>query len=397
MGSTGMHCSIVAALREHYGLERHPVKIVSPYQMLGLIEDDLREAMGVDTTMVPPLKSHFGNSLDEWKLWRAIWGQEILIPASMEMDYCNDGGVVVYPQGDRSVPPSAKMPASGFFFDTIERQEGDFDEDNPDPRPNTEEFGILSDEAVAKIAARAKEVRASGRAVMYTSPGTTISSPSQLAAMGLKHPHGLRILADWYMALVAMPDFIAEIFAAQTEYGIENLRKVHEAAGGDIDLVMTCTCDFGTQISTMISPETLENLFGPPYCKLNNWIHENTGWKIFKHSCGAIEPFIDNLIDYGFDILNPVQCSAAGMDPRLLKKKYGGRICFWGGGVDTQSTLPFGTPEEVREQVLERCRIFAPGGGFVFNAVHNVQALTPTANVVAMLDAVHEYNRAGAD
>jgi uroporphyrinogen-III decarboxylase len=130
----------------------------------------------------------------------------------------------------------------------------------------------------------------------------------------------------------------------------------------------------------------------PRYRKINDWIHGNTKWKTFKHSCGAIEPLIETFIDSGFDCLNPVQCSADGMAPEGLKDKHGSRITFWGGGVNTQQTLPFGSPGEVKAEVLERCRVFAPGGGFVFNAIHNVQALTPVENVVAMIDAVHEYN-----
>jgi uroporphyrinogen-III decarboxylase len=102
--------------------------------------------------------------------------------------------------------------------------------------------------------------------------------------------------------------------------------------------------------------------------------------------------FYESFIEAGFDIVNPVQCSAAGMEPGALKERYGERLVFWGGGVDTQQVLPFGTPAEVREQVLGRCEIFAPGGGFVFNAIHNVQAGTPVENVVAMVDAVREFN-----
>ena len=130
----------------------------------------------------------------------------------------------------------------------------------------------------------------------------------------------------------------------------------------------------------------------PYYKRINNWIHENTEWKTFKHSCGAIESFIPLFIESGIDILNPVQCSAVGMDPRTLKEKYGRDIVFWGGGIDTQKLLPFGTPEEVREQVLERCEIFGKDGGFVFNSIHNVQANTPTENIVAMLKAVKEFS-----
>jgi len=98
------------------------------------------------------------------------------------------------------------------------------------------------------------------------------------------------------------------------------------------------------------------------------------------------------MIEAGIDIVNPVQCSAAGMDPQFLKDKYRGRLTFWGGGIDTQHVLPFGTPEEVRAQVLERLAIFSDGGGYVFNAIHNVQALTPIPNIIAMIDAVHEFN-----
>ena len=141
--------------------------------------------------------------------------------------------------------------------------------------------------------------------------------------------------------------------------------------------------------------ETYDELYAPYYRKMNDWIHANTQWKTFKHSCGAVESFMSHFIDSGHDIINPVPCSAAGMDPQTLKDRYGDKITFWGGGVNTQQTLPFGTPEETRAEVLERCRIFSPNGGFVFNSVHNVQALSPIENVVAMIDAVAEFNNRG--
>jgi uroporphyrinogen-III decarboxylase len=132
-------------------------------------------------------------------------------------------------------------------------------------------------------------------------------------------------------------------------------------------------------------------LYFPYYKRLNEWIHKNTNWKTLKHSCGSVERFIDSFIECGFDILNPVQCSAAGMDPVHLKQRYGDRLVFWGGGVDTQQVLPFGTPAQVRRQVLERCEVFSGNGGFVFNTIHNIQAQTPVENVVAMMDAVREF------
>jgi uroporphyrinogen-III decarboxylase len=157
-------------------------------------------------------------------------------------------------------------------------------------------------------------------------------------------------------------------------------------------VVFICGTDFGTQQSTFCSAETFKELYMPYYVKMNRWIKENTKWKTFKHCCGAIEPFIPLFIEAGFDILNPVQCSATGMDPKKLKEKYGDRIVFWGGGIDTQQVLPFGTKEEVRSQVLERLEIFSKNGGYVFNAIHNIQAKTPIENIVAMIEAVHEFN-----
>ena len=134
----------------------------------------------------------------------------------------------------------------------------------------------------------------------------------------------------------------------------------------------------------------LSEVYQPFYRRVNDWVHEHTPWKTFIHSCGSVIALLPDMIEAGFDILNPVQCSAAGMDAKTLKERFGSRITFWGGGVDTQKTLPFGTPAEVKREVKERIAIFNRGGGFVFNTVHNVQARTPRENLLAMYEAVKE-------
>jgi len=202
----------------------------------------------------------------------------------------------------------------------------------------------------------------------------------------------VRGVADWYMTVADEEDFVRELFDRQTEIALKNMAKLKEIAGDIIDVVVVCGTDFGTQESLFCSIDSVKDIWFPRYKKINDWIHQNTNWKTFKHTCGAVEPIIGTLADCGFDIINPVQCSAKGMDPKLLKERHGERITFWGGGVNTQQTLPFGTPEQVRREVLQRCEIFAPGGGFIFNAIHNVQALTPIANMIAMIEAVKEYN-----
>ena len=170
------------------------------------------------------------------------------------------------------------------------------------------------------------------------------------------------------------------------------VEKLYDAVGDRIGAIFICGTDFGTQDSTFCSPETYKSLYHPHYRRLNDWIHANTGWKTFKHSCGSVPAFMPLFIESGFDIINPVQTSAKGMDPTWLKREYGKDLTFWGGGMETQQVLPFGTPEEVRAETLMKCEIFGKDGGFVFNTIHNTQARTPVENMVAMIDALKEFN-----
>jgi uroporphyrinogen-III decarboxylase len=195
------------------------------------------------------------------------------------------------------------------------------------------------------------------------------------------------------MSILTRSDYIHAIFEKQSEIALGNLATIREIFGDSIEAVFICGTDFGTQDSTFCSEETFDELYKPYYKKVNDWIHANTGWKTFKHSCGAVEPFMDHFIEAGFDIINPVQINAKGMDPVKLKEYYGDRLTFWGGGVDTQRILSFGTPDEVRKQVIEQCSILGPGGGFVFNTVHNIQANVPARNLAAMLEGIREFNR----
>jgi len=393
---TGVHCSVVESLRRRYGLEDRPVKICDPYQMLGEVEEDLLDAMGVDVQPIFPQRTIFGFPNEDWQPWTTPWGQEVLVSKHFQVDQDAGGNTFIYPEGDRSAPASGHMPRTGYFFDTIERIDPDFDEDQLNVEDNLEEFGDMSAEEEAYWREQAERWRGCDRAVSVHLNGTSLGDIALVPAPFLKHPKGVRGVADWYMLTAEEPEHVGEIFDRQAEIALRNLAKLAEIAGDVIDVVVVCGTDFGTQASLFCGVENVREIWLPRYRRINDWIHENTKWKTFKHTCGAVEPLIETLIDCGFDILNPVQCSAAGMDPRRLKDEYGSRITFWGGGVDTQKTFPFGTPEEVRAEVLERCRIFAPGGGFVFNAIHNVQACTPTENVIAMLDAVREYNQAGA-
>ncbi|MBI4579733.1 MAG: methyltransferase [Planctomycetes bacterium] len=390
---TGMHVRAVAGLRRHYGLADRPVKVIEPYQMLGEIDEELARIIGVDVAGVCPRNTLFGFPNENWREWQTPFGQVVLVPEGFRTTVDTNRDVLIYPQGDTTAPPSGRMPAAGYFFDTIVRQPP-IDEDKLDPRDNLEEFAPISDADVAYLAAETRRAAATGRAVMATFGGTAFGDIALVPAPFLKRPRGIRDIAEWYMSTVIRRDYVHAIFERQCEIALDNLVRIHAAVGDLVDVVFICGTDFGTQTSAFCSVDTLRELYTPHYKRINDWIHGHTNWRTFKHSCGAVEVFLDSFIECGFDVLNPVQCSATGMEPDHLKATYGDRLTFWGGGVDTQHVLPFRTPAEVREQVLRRCEIFAPGGGFIFDAIHNVQANVPVENLAALIDAVHEFNGA---
>ena len=387
---SSMHVTCVAALREYYGLEKRPVKISEPFQMLGLIEEDLKQILGCDVEPVNPKNTIFGFPSENWKEWRLDNGLEVLVPEMFMTTTDSDGNHYIYPEGDTSVPPSGRMYKNGYFFDAVIRQE-EIDDDNLNPEDNLEEFGPVSAEDISYFKKELEAAAATGRGVLANFGGTGLGDIGLIPGMSMKNPKGIRDVAEWYMSTLTRQKYIHNIFERQTDIALENLSKLNEAAGELVDVAYICGTDFGTQKSTFCSTETFRELYMPYYKKINNWIHKNTKWKTLKHCCGAIEPFMNLFIESGFDIINPVQCSAARMEPMHLKEKYGDKLTFWGGGVDTQMVLPFGTPAEVKKQVLERCEIFSKNGGFVFNTIHNIQARTPTANIAAMIEALSEF------
>jgi Uroporphyrinogen decarboxylase (URO-D) len=386
---TGIHVLIVEKLREYYGLEKRPVKVVEPYQMLGEIDSDLIKEMDIDVVGLFSAKNMFGVANENWKVHKTLWGQEVLFPGNFNYTYNNNGDILMYPEGDTSVPPSGMMPKTGYFFDAIDRQKP-IDDSTIKVEDNLEEFGYITEQEVAYWKDQVAALENNSKAVVASLGGTALGDIALVPAINLKDPKGIRGVEEWYISTLIREDFIKEIYDRQTDIAIENLTILHEVIGNKIDVVFTCGTDFGTQNSTFCSTETFDRVWLPYYKKVNDWIHQHTTWKTFKHSCGAVEPLMSHFIESGFDIINPVQINASGMDPRKLKEKYGDKLVFWGGGVDTQGVFAFGTPSQVKEQVKTQCAILNNNGGFVFNTVHNIQANVPFENVVAMLEALKE-------
>lgn len=390
---TGIHVSTIENLRKYYGLEQKPVRVTDPYQMLGEVDDELINIMGVDTVAARGRKNGFGfYNHEPFKEYLTPWGQTVLVPEGFNTTNDDNGDVLMHPEGDTTASPSGRMPVSGYFFDAIIRQKPIVEEEL-DPNDNLEEFALVTEGDLEYWATTSQKARATGRAVVAGFGGTALGDIAHIPGIKLKEPKGIRDIAEWYMSILIRPDYIKAIFDRQSEIALENLSRLHKVTGDNVDAVYICGTDFGTQNSTFCAPEQFDELWLPYYQRINNWIHSNTSWKTFKHSCGAVESFMPHFIKAGFDIINPVQINAAGMDPVHLKKTYGKDLVFWGGGIDTQKTLPYSSPQKVREEVLRLCEIFAKDGGFVFTTVHNIQAGVPVENIVAMMDAIREFNR----
>lgn len=391
-GSTSMVVNSVYLLRQALKLDPPgtPVKVIDPYHMLGEIKPDLLDALGIDVVELALPVTRYAYRNEGWKPWTSFDGTPTLVPAGFNTEPEPNGDLLMYPEGDKSAPPSARMPNGGWYFDAIERQ-APIDDDKLRPEGNLEEFGPISEQDLAFLATESERLFATGRAILGAFGGTSLGDITRVCGVGLKHPRGIRSVAEWYMSLSTRRSFVHEVFDRQTAIALQNLARIHQVVGERVSVAFVTGTDFGAQNGPLISPKTYRDLFKPFHARLNDWIHQQTTWKTFIHSCGSIWRLLDDFVEAGFDIINPIQTSAAGMDAARIKATYGSRVTLWGGGIDTQRVLPFGTPEEVRAMARDRMRIFAPGGGFVFNTIHNVQAGIPIENVLALYDAVRAY------
>ncbi|HNR30251.1 MAG TPA: uroporphyrinogen decarboxylase family protein [Candidatus Hydrogenedentes bacterium] len=382
---TGMHVSSVYLLRQALGLDAPgtPVKVVEPYQMLGEIAPDLIDALGVDVVGLGGSRTLFGFRNEGWKEWRLFDNTPVLVPEAFNTMPEANGDILMYPGGDATAAPSGRMPKDGFYFDTIIRQDP-IDEAALDVEDNLQEFTPISDSELDWYRAEAQRLAGTDKAVLASFGGAAFGDIALVPGQWLRRPRGIRDIAEWYTSTLCRRDYVYEVFSRQCDMALANWEKIHAIVGDLVTAVFVTGTDFGAQHGPFIGLDVYRDLYKPFHRRVNDWIHRNTGWKSFIHSCGSVRVFLEDFIDAGFDILNPVQCSARDMEARELKEGYGDRLVFWGGGVDTQHTLPFGTPEEVAAQVRERVRIFGRGGGFIFNTIHNVQARVPRENLLAL-------------
>lgn len=398
MGATsvsGINANALARLRDALGLEKTRIKINEPLQLLGEIEEDLRQKLHLDCVDVAGDTTIFGFSNEGRKPWVMQSGLEVDIPEEFRTSVDEQGRTYLYPQGDVSAPPCAMMPKGGFFFDNITRGSAELDEDMASAREDfKDDYGVLRDEQLEKLAKKCEDYyHNTDYGIVYSGNLAAIGDFAIVPGPNVKYPAGIRDLPDFMMAHSVCPDYIHEVLDMHVEAGIENAKRIFQACGNKIQVMCVSGTDFGTQNGPFMSLDTFREFYKPRYKRINDWIHENTTWKTFFHSCGAITSFLQDFHECGVDILNPVQLSAKGMDGKELKMKWGDKFVFWGGGVDTQRTLPFESPADVYQEVTERLELFAKGGGYVFNTTHNIQSQTSAENLIAMFEAIEDYKK----
>ncbi len=385
--TTGISAYALHHLRTKLGINK-TVKIDEPFQILGKVEEEDRQALGVDIMGIFDRNTFWGNQNNgKYQPWN-FKGIDMLIGEDFRYTKAENGDIFAYPKGNLNLKPSGKLPSSGYFFDGLLRSEP-VDEDHLTPVEDfKEQFCLMRDEDLRYIEAQAEDIYKNTQyGAIFAWGGGALGDVAFLPGTGLENPVGLRDIEEWYMFHLLHPEYMEELFDYQVEIAVKNLEMIKQALGNKIQAIFVSGTDFGTQLDAIISLDVFKELYKPRYQKVNDWIHQNTEWKTFYHSCGAIKKFIPEFIDMGVDILNPVQCSAVGMDAKELKETYGKDIVFWGGAVDTQKTLPFGTPEEVYNEAKERVEIFSKGGGFVFNSVHNIQANSSPENILSFFKA----------
>ena len=386
---TGISASAYARLRRALGVPQKPPHIHEPFQLLGDVEEDVRKKLGVDVIGLWAPGTIFGFRNDVgWKPWTMPDGTGVMVSNDFQTTLNEKGETLIFPRGDRSAQPSGCLPKGGSFFDAIVRQEP-IDEDHLDPKDWADSFTPFSEADLVHFEKEAKRIHEEteyGLVMNFGQGG--LGDVAFVPGQNLVRPRGLRDPNLWYEYLLMEQDYIQGIYELQTEAALRNMELLRQAVGDKLDVIIISGTDFGTQNSLMVSPELFRSLWKRLYKKMNDWVHENTRWKTFYHTDGAMMPLLDDFVEMGVDILNPVQCSAAGMDAETVKSKYGDKLVFWGGGVDTQHTLPFSTPEQVRAEVRERIRVFGAGGGYVFTTIHNILSNTPEANLIAMYEAV---------
>lgn len=352
-GLTTMHVDAYRHLRQFVGLPPVQTRVMAMAEQLAVIDEDLAARLDADFRLVMPG-----------------------LPAGFRYDFRDEGAYEAYT--DEWGIGWRKPKDGGFYYDMVDHPLAGADSLDdfaryPFPDP-------VDGQRLAGLSEQAEAAAAQGKAVVLAGP-----------CPGIVEVYSwLRGYEQFYMDLALNQSWAAHMIDRMVDYKCAYWERALDEIGDLVDVVIEAD-DLAGQHALLLSPETYRKLIKPRHKRLFTFIKEQAPVKVFLHSCGAVRPLIPDFIDAGIDILNPVQLSAAGMDLSGLKKEFGQDLVFWGGGVDTQGILGTGRPEDVREDVRRNIEALAPDGGFVFAAVHDIQANVPAENIMAMWQAWKDF------
>ena len=355
-------------------------KVYEQFEMLARVEEPVRRRLHGDVISLENPSMRWGLHNRDWQPWRTAKGNDVLMPGDFHPERDQKGGLLLR---DKWGKPVASMAKDTLYFEYACGTAMSDEIVKNDPQKLKDSIALYTDDELDQIARQAEYLH---RETEYAVLGEF--SRGSLGTNGLFAGH---TITDWLCILLTEREYADEILQATAERALENLSLYLQAVGSHADIIFISGTDFGTQRSELFNPQIWRESYLQRYKMLNDYVHQKSAIKTFIHSCGSVYHIIGDIIAAGFDILNPVQVTAANMDAQSLKKEFGGKIVFWGGGVDTQTVLPFGTREDVIAQVRERLGVFAPGGGFVFNPVHCIQYGVPPENLLAAADAAFTY------
>jgi uroporphyrinogen decarboxylase len=361
-------------LRNRLGLDPSVTRVGDIYQYTAVIEEDVRQTLELDTAPV------FDEPM-EWRQGALPDGSPAEFPARFQPHLQEDGSQVVF---DSAGKVTLKMPAGGYYFDPVTSPLADATSisDIEKHLDAIESYDTPShlDESYQELAEKAKALREETDFLVVGFFGGHIFQAAQ----------SLRGWETFLMDLLVNRGFAEALMDKLAEVNIQQFERYADTVGRYVDVVHF-EDDLGMQDRPLLRPSLYRQVVKPYHQKLLSFVKSRCDAYLLFHSDGAIAPFIPDLIEMGVDAINPVQVSAAGMDTKQLKKEFGQDIVFWGAGCDSQTTLPYGTPQEVGDEVKRRIDDLAPGGGFVFAPIHNIQAGVPVENVVAMFRTAREY------
>ena len=379
--SSGISAMLYPKLRACLGLEPKPVRVYDPIQQLAIVHEDVLERFGVDTI---ELGRGFALEDKDWTDWVLPDGTPCQLPAWVKPERDGDRWIIRSESG-RIL---AVMPDGALYFEQVYYI---FLEEDDDPKRIPE---AMNESMWCTVASPPGPLVAGPDGARVLADGAkTLRTQTDRAIIGLFGGNLLECGQFFYrndnflMMLAAEPERVHRFLDGLVEFHLANLENFLNAVGDSIDIILFGD-DLGMQHGPQLSPDMYREYFMPRHKLLWNRAKELADVKVMLHCCGGVRPLLPDLIDAGLDAINPVQISCNGMEPAALKRDYGKDLVFWGGGCDTQTVLPNATPEEVAAHVRKEVEMLHPGGGFVFQQVHNILSNNPPENVVAMFDAV---------